>query len=164
MLKELQVSDNRPQKRRDFSAALNGIPSALDEFQYHRIIRDFGNIESKGLQLRATSTEIGRVHAHILEVMTQNALAESRLRDIAAEELTAEELALFESEIDQIREEFFQVQKENIRIGSRQMTDNIRQQPIETAKQNRQDEREGGGKRFLRYLGFEESDEKGGKR
>lgn len=164
MPKELQVPDNRPAKRRDFSAALDGIPSALDELQYRRIIRDFGNIESKGLQLRATSTEIGRVQAHIFEVMTQNALAESRLRDIAAEELTAEELAHFERELDEIREEFFRAQKESVRIGSRQMTDNVGQQPIETARQNKQDEREGRGKKFLRYLGFEESGEKGGKR
>ena len=156
------MSDNKPdQQRRDFSARLNGLPSALDELQYQRIIRDFGNIESKGLQLRATSTELARVHAHILEVLTHNALAESRLRDIAAEELTDEELARFESELDDIRTEFIQAQKENIKLGSRQMTDNIRQQPIETANQNKQDEREGRGKKFLRAFGFVEVEEKG---
>jgi hypothetical protein len=134
------MPDDTPARRSDFSARLNGIPSAMDELQYRRVIRDFGNIEAKGLQQRASASEIARVHAHLTEIYTHNAINASQMRDIAASELTAEEFARFDAMLKEVENGFHQAQMDAVRSGYGQMHDNITSQPIPTARQNASDE------------------------
>lgn len=134
------MSDDKPARRSEFASSLNGIPSALDEVQFRRVIRDFGNIEAKGLQQRATTSEIARVMAHVREIYVHNAIDASRMRDLAAKELTAEEFNRFDVMLTEVEAEFHQAQVQAVRTGYGQMNDNIRSQPIRTARQNASDD------------------------
>ncbi len=148
------MPDDTLMKPPAFAASLHGIPSALDELHYRQIIREFQHIEMQGLRLRANATELARVVEHILEVMTHNAIAESRLRDLAAKELTAGEFAQFESEMDEVHTIFVQAQLQAETEGFRQVRASISGKPNDAAKQAR----EGNGKTLfksaLRAIGF----------
>ena len=128
-----------PSRHRHDSTSFNGIPSAMDELQVRQLIRDLGNIEKKGLQQRGTQTETARVYAHLSEIMLHDALAESKMRDIAHEELTEDEYLRFDQELKVLHQINHQAHVETLRMGYGQMHDNIRRQPIPSAGENAAD-------------------------
>lgn len=119
-----------PRKKEPARTTLNGIPSAMDELRVRQLLRDLGNIEKKGLQVRGTQTETARIYAHLSEIMLHDALKESRIRDIAHEELTEEEYQQFVSDLQAIHEENQQAHVRALRTGYGQLHDNIKGQSI----------------------------------
>lgn len=152
---------DKPIRRPDFTASVNNVPSALDEMQFRRVLRDMGNIEAKGLQQRATASEMARSANHVIESFMSTTLTASRMRDIANEELTAQEFTWFDARLRELEDAAHQGHKRTLETGFSQMKDNMKQQPIETAKEIRQEKRRGWGKKILTAIGFEEVEEKG---
>ncbi len=88
--------------RSELAIVLKNHPAVVTDSQYRAISRSLASLNLAGLRHQSVAMQIALLNETFTQVLMTETIFESRLRDLAADELTREEYARFDHEFDQL--------------------------------------------------------------